>query len=432
MDGVTLENLRVVFEAQYGGYKKDMDKVKSVTRQVSEAVKNEKAKIEKCFNSVSTEKARKEIDKLQSHVAKSREAVAAQQAVIQNLQNKYQDLMNGVTKDASVSSLEKQLASAQKELSKLDEQLQPLLDKLTQAEDFESLGLKMPDMEAVRAQIDAINPKYAELDSLVERLRKQLEDMKLNPGASTSAQKLQQEISLAETKMERLEDAAASAERELEQAMNPDPKGTIKNKVNQVIEKVKQLRSTSVGSSRQMHSGFDKVTSSIGSLKKRITGLIGSALVFNVMSQGLTKGREALFQYLKANEDFNSSLNTTKSNLQVAFMPVYNSILPSLNDFMKTLANASAYLASFTSALFGTTYAESKKAADGIVGAANAAAGAGKKLGLANFDELNNLSSGAGGASTSTAVPSPVNEEAITAADRFREMMEKCTAQFRK
>lgn len=427
MDGVTLENLRVVFEAQYAGYKKDMDKVKSVTRQVSETVKNEKAKIDKYFNSVSTDKTRKEIDKLQSHVAKSREAVVAQQAIIQNLQKKYQDLMSGVTKDASVSSLEKQFSNAQKELSKLDAQLQPLLDKLTQAEDFETLGLKMPDMEAVRAQIDSINPKYEETERLVVRLQNQLADLKMNPGASTSAQRLQQEISLAELKMERLEDAAASAERELEQAMNPGPKGTIKNKVNQVIEKVKQLRSTSVGSSRQMHGGFDKVTSSISSLKKRITGLIGSALVFNVMSQGLAKGRETLFEYLKTNDQFNTSLNTTKSNLKIAFMPIYNSILPSLNEFMEKLANVSVYLASFTSALFGTTYAESKKAADGITAAADAAAGAGKKLGLASFDELNNLSSSATGSSGATAISSPVNEEAITTADKFREMLEKCT-----
>ncbi|MGN1146504.1 MAG: hypothetical protein ACI4R5_08630 [Acetatifactor sp.] len=406
VEGITLEKLRVILEAKYDGYKKDMEQVKQATKGTRDVVEAEKAKINKAFNEISTDKAQKGIEKLYDTFEKQKAAVAAQEAVISNLKNRYQDLINGITVDTGTISLEKQLRAAENEIEKMDAQLQPLLEKLTQAEDFESVGLKFPGIDEVYARIDAISPKYDELESKVTGLRQQLDKARLNPGSTTTAQKLQQEIALAEEKLRRLAHTAARTETSLNMALNP--KETIRSKVSRAINEIRRMGTQSDKSSSVMSNGFRRVTQNIESLKRRVTGLIASALFFNVFSQGLTTIRQNLFQYLQINEKFNSVLKQTKTNLKVAFMPIYEYVLPHINSFMEKLASLSRQLADFTARLFGKTYDESYKAAQGIDKATEAmdAYGVASKenIGLASFDKLNNITTSNTGSAVEAAV----------------------------
>lgn len=433
MDGTILEKLKVVFEAQYAGYKRDMEQVKNATKQVEKAVEAETSKINQQMNKVSTEHARKEIGKLQDQLAKQQEAVSAQEAVLRNFKNKYQDLMSGVTKDSGISSLEKQLEAAQKELAKLDAQMQPLLDKLTQAEDFEALGLQMPGLDEVRAQIDAILPRYEELDDRTDRLKRQLEELKMNPESTTSAEQLRQQIALAEEKLDRLRSTAGETKQQIDRMMQAGSKGRLKEKVNGIISKMRQLGSSSRSSSREMHSGLNKVSTGMERLKKRLTGLAGSVLIFGMLSKGLNSGKEALGQLLKKDEQFNSSLTATQTNLKAAFMPIYETALPGINALMERLEALSQYLAVFMSTIFST----SRKAAKGIDTVTDAVKDYGSAsdgLGLASFDHINNLttssSGGAGG------MPGDmINEDAVSSAGKFKDFLKELadgTAAFRR
>lgn len=430
MEGITLEKLKVVFEAQYADYKKGMEQVKNATKETEKAVESEKSRINKHFDSVSTQKAQKEIEKLQSQLEKQREAVRGQEAVIQNINNQYQDLMNGVTKDSAKTSLEKQLSEAQKELEKLDAQMRPLQEKLALA----GRGMQFPDSEIgeTRAQMDALLPRYQELEDHAGKIRQQLADIKMNPGSTTTAQKLQSQLGLAQERLTRLQNTANQTSEQLEQALNP--RENLKEKINQAIQKAKQLGGTFASTSRQTHGGLEKVSSKIDQLKKRMTGLIGSALATSVVGKIWDSAKDSLTQYLQTNERFNGSLKASKANLEIAFMPIYNAILPSLQAFMDKLAVLSKYLAVFNSALFGTTYANSKKAAEGMKDATKAATGYGnavKKLGLASIDELNNLGSNSGSSGTSTAIPDislGAEGDVISAADKFKDTLERITA----
>lgn len=430
MEGTTLEKLRVVFEAQYAGYKKDLQQVEKATKQVEQAVEAETSKVNRQFNKVSTGSARKEMQKLQEQIAKQREAISAQEAVLQNLNNKYRDLMAGITKDPGTSSLEKQLAAAQKELAKIDAQLQPLLDKLTQAEEFETLGLNMPGMDEVRAQIDAIQPKYEELDDRVDHLIQQLDAVRINPEATTSAEQLQAQILLAQEKLERLRSTAAGTEQQLEQLMQSGKKNGLKDAVNGIIGKVRQLGSHSRSSMQQTHSGLDKISEHMNRLKRRMTGLAGSVLVFGLMSKALTSGRDSMGKLLRKNDEFNSSLTATQTNLKAAFMPLYNFVLPGINALMDKLEALSKYLAVFSATVFGTTYKQSKKAAEGLDEAADAADGYGEAsgdLGLASFDRINNLTTSSGSGAGED-VDDIVNAEAVGAGEKFVELLGKISA----
>lgn len=418
MSAITLETLNVVLRAQYAEYQKDMEKAKEATHKAREAVETEKKKINDSLQGISTQKAREELSKLQTALTKQTQQVAAQEAVIANLKNKYQDLLDGITGNKTASSLERQLKAAEKELAGLDRQLQPLLDKLTAAEEFESMGLKMPKMDAVRAQIDAINPKYDELEDKISRLKKQLAEVKLHPDSTTEAKKLQQEITLAQDKLRQLKDEAAATDTRVQQLMNR--KGTLRERINAVISRMRSLKTESGHTTTSMHGGLNKVTGKIDQLRRRLTGLVSSVLIFNVISKGIQGLRDSTAAYLRTNQEFNTSLREIQTNLKVAFAPLYEWVLPGLNALMDKLADASRTAATFISALFGKTYSQSYQAAQGMEQAKDAlesyGSAAEKNRGLASFDELNNITetegngAGGGGSDNSSMLPDMAGE----------------------
>ena len=86
----------------------------------------------------------------------------------------------------------------------------------------------------------------------------------------------------------------------------------------------------------------------------------------------------SLFASLNTNAQFVNSLNQIKTNLMVAFMPIYQAILPAINTLMSALATVTQYIASFISALFGKTYKQSFQATQGLINAKDAMGAYGK------------------------------------------------------
>ena len=104
-------------------------------------------------------------------------------------------------------------------------------------------GFKFLLKDDVQAQIDAINPMYDELEEKIARIRQQLAQVQLNPGSTTEAQKLQREIALAEDKLHRLREEAAGTNARMTQLMNQ--KGTLREKINAVIARMRNLKTES-------------------------------------------------------------------------------------------------------------------------------------------------------------------------------------------
>ena len=98
---------------------------------------------------------------------------------------------------------------------------------------------------------------------------------------------------------------------------------------------------------------------------------------------------------------FQKNLNSLKASLSVAFTPIYQAILPALNQLMATLANAARAVASFVSGIFGKTYAQSLAATKALQKTAAAAGSSRKSLTTAGFDEVNILSGGDSGGGSS-------------------------------
>lgn len=117
----------------------------------------------------------------------------------------------------------------------------------------------------------------------------------------------------------------------------------------------------------------------------------------------ILKGIRGLISYtgaaLKTNKQFVQSLNILKTNLRVAFQPIYDNILPALNTLMQAIARVTTFIATAISSLFGKTYKQSFNAAKSLDNAKKSLVGYGKTAKkvqgqLASFDEINLLQAG--------------------------------------
>lgn len=102
--------------------------------------------------------------------------------------------------------------------------------------------------------------------------------------------------------------------------------------------------------------------------------------------------KDGLLEAANADERFAKSLNEVKANLAIAFTPIIQYIMPTLDSFMERLSAVTKQIATFTANLFGMTY---KQAADATKKIKDVTAAAKKaKLAVAGIDELNILSDG--------------------------------------
>lgn len=153
-------------------------------------------------------------------------------------------------------------------------------------------------------------------------------------------------------KLEILESKLAQSKEEANQTKNSLLKLT-KQKVN--VSNIKELQ-----------SGIKEINKNIESFRKRLTNLLVSAFVFNVLSKGLSQFKSTMFSLLKTNDQFASNLNQIKANLMMAFAPIYNACLPAINTLMNALSKLTGTIAVFVASLFGKSLSDAKNEAKGL------------------------------------------------------------------
>lgn len=155
------------------------------------------------------------------------------------------------------------------------------------------------------------------------------------------------------------------------------------------------------------------LASSVAKMQKRMLGLAKTVLVYQMMRTALRGLRDYMGSMLKTNKQFMNSLSAIKGNLQTAFYPIYQTIMPILNTFMGALVKVTGYLATFFNTLLGhnvkTSAGAIKNQADATKDLADATKKANKEL--YSFDEINkqsdnsdSSSSGSGGSGITTDV----------------------------
>ena len=123
---------------------------------------------------------------------------------------------------------------------------------------------------------------------------------------------------------------------------------------------------SALSAGRKASSGFRSSSSSASGLSRTIRMLASQIIVFELISQAIMNMAGAFVSALKTNSQFASSLNQIKVNLLTAFYPIYQTALPAINALMSALAKATGYIASFVSALTGTSLSANRAGAKGL------------------------------------------------------------------
>jgi phage-related protein len=272
------------------------------------------------------------------------------------------------------------------------------------------------NFEAVKTQIDNLTQGLDITNAKIEQQKIKLQGLK-ETYASTfneaQKNKLQDQILKTEATINKLASASDKAGfklADLDNSMN-----SLGNSAKKASSSVNTLGNTAKNSTSKASSGMNMIS-------RMLDRMIIRMFLFNTVMKAITAFGTFLGSALMTNTQFANSLLQIKTNLEVAFMPIYQAVLPAINALMRGLSTVTAYIAAFINVLFGKTYqasygaakslntsiakmketgSQSKKTASDIKKAAKEATGA-----LAGFDEINQLSLNKPAATGTEASPS--------------------------
>lgn len=259
--------------------------------------------------------------------------------------------------------------------------------------------------ELLKQKLENLTAQIA--DQREELLRLENAYAKLGDEGGEKSEKLSRKITAGEGRLISLQQTLMQTQAKYDKAMSGAAQATEKPKeaVASLGEQIKStLKAAASKGGKSVRNGLGKAFSSmkqnasksVKDVGHKVSGLgrsIKSAFKSAVLMAGLYAAfrafRDLIGGALTSNEQFAASLNALKGNLQVAFTPILQVIMPAVNALMSGLALAAQKIAAFTSSVFGKTYAQSVAATKRLKSTskeAKKAAGA-----VAGFDQLNNI-----------------------------------------
>lgn len=166
-------------------------------------------------------------------------------------------------------------------------------------------------------------------------------------------------------------------------------------------------------------TGVKQAGTGVQSLAVRLRSIVSGALVFNVISAGLTRMVSAMGTALTSSSQMQAALANLKGAAATAAAPIIQILTPALAALANAAATVFSYLSQLISFFTGKSVSAMASAAKGMSGVGSAAGGAAKEVKKANgelaaFDELNVLNkqqdeepdaSGGGGGGAGGIVP---------------------------
>lgn len=166
-------------------------------------------------------------------------------------------------------------------------------------------------------------------------------------------------------------------------------------------ELVQQITNAS-GASARMAEASARVEKSMNKFGRRLSGVLRSALVFTVLSRGLSQLRSWLSETIKKSDEARAAVARLKGALLTLAQPIMKVVIPAFILLVNVLTRIVNALATLVSKLFGTSFPKSAAEAAAAYGdeaeAISDVGDAAKKAGksMASFDEINQLSNDSG------------------------------------
>lgn len=147
---------------------------------------------------------------------------------------------------------------------------------------------------------------------------------------------------------------------------------------------------------KEKERAYKKATKGARAFGKRLTSIMASALVFNVISQGLRSVTQYFGKALKSNQKFTDAWSKLKGAVLTAIQPIYEVLLPILTTAVEVAAKIVLMIGEVFSSLAGKSSAQMQENAKALNKQANATEKAGDavekaKKQMAGFDEINTL-----------------------------------------
>lgn len=300
-------------------------------------------------------------------------------------------------------------------IDRLNKSLELTTEKIELAQEkWKQLHLEMAamsDEDIAGDKGNAIIGKINTVEASMLKLQQQAEatKAKIDKAAEPSPA-----IDKTAAKVDKLADNVNSSAKKVESSVN--------NSVIKPVKKIGTAAQSSFGKARTSANGFGKALGGIG---KSVKSALKSTFLMAGLYAVFRGAKTVIENATSANKEFDASVKQIKGNLQVAFTPIINAIMPALNMLASGLATATKAVASFMSGLFGTTYKQSLKATKQIE-AAGAAAKKNSRF-LAGFDEMNVASDNSSDSGTSNLaeLDSEGDKTAESIGSKIREQIKK-------
>ena len=312
--------------------------------------------------------------------------------------------------------------NAQKELDKLTAKI----DKM-EAELKKSTG----EQSGLKSQLDAAKESAKQAENALKSLREESErlrqitsgEVSASPDAyitaygrqtEVAAQIKEQEAILKEQDkiVESLDGKYAKiTDKVIAQTSALD---AAKQKAGELTE---QITSAS-GAAERMETAAKKVSDSMNTFSKRVSGLFKRVLVFSLITRALQSLRTWLGKTIMKNDEARAAVARLKAALLTLAQPILQVVIPVFVKLVNILTQIVTAIAKFFGMLSGKSWSSQKSAAQGLndeqkalEGVGSAAEDASKSM--ASFDEINQLTDnsasaaggGAGGAESTEIAP---------------------------
>ena len=228
--------------------------------------------------------------------------------------------------------------------------------------------------------------------------------MAIDSGDAATAQKMAKEWDRLDVKAKRY------AEQINEAQVRLDVEKEAAGNIAQAVLKAAEETGEASRNAEKMNAAVKKAAKSAEAFGKRIKSVVQGALVFTVITQGLSKLRDWMSDVVSANSAASASIAKLKGALLTMVQPLVQVIIPAFTTLVKVLTAVVSVIANVVSALFGTTAAESANAAKSLNDQKNAYKGVGSAAKsaskqLASFDEINKLSGESSGGNSADIAP---------------------------
>lgn len=363
----------------------DTDGVNKATDMVNKSVSRMYQRVKQAFSGKEVDQSTARMKQLQNSVDEANAKVEKQISDIERLRAEYAELKaddgyiepeTAIPLIEQAETLKAKIAEAKQQVAEYDKQWEQ--------------GVAGADSKSSQ-WIDKLHSLQEEYDKILEKIEKieSKAEAKHQTDRDARLKAYEEKISDSEGKLEGLKNKAEIAKTKLNEALDAKVPSNFKR-------------------------GLTGATEGLSRFLKRVMGLAKRVFVFTVILRALRKLQELLKTMTSTDKQVQTSLANIKGNLLTAFQPIYEVALPALKELLFVLEQVTAFVASFTAALFGKSVSQMQKNAKALNKQATATSKVGKAAekasrSLASFDELNQLSdnsSSSSGATDASSAPS--------------------------